>query len=362
MWEGSYGREPFDLRLTALRLFRRLGLIAAVTLAGTLVFGGGYYVKNVALNSKPEYSVTSTYRVEYAVAEEKDVSTVHINAMTWNTYVDTQLFQDAVRGYLSGELQRISDGELAEALNAILASNLKVLNTVVTTKTPERSLEIAAAVEKAMVQDFPSSISEITSISVIDHGVEAKEVYPDVRPLRAVILSALLSCFFIVVFFLLKELGDDSIWLPSTMRQRYGLKVLGTLKSPELKENLKYLFRDKKRVAVCTLGEQTDPSQVIEKLREACGEYEPLKEGAGWYPSPAPLMCPESCQALREAEGILLVVPAGSHVGKQLEYVLEFMEQQDCKITATILWDADELLLREYYFFRRGKALEELVK
>ena len=360
MWEGSYGREPFDLRLTALRLFRRLGLIAAVTLAGTLVFGGGYYVKNVALNSKPDYSVTSTYRVEYAVAEEKDVGTVHINEMTWNTYVDTGLFQDAVRGYLSGELRGVNDGELAEAVNAILASNLKVLTTVVTTETPEKSLEIAAAVEKAMVQDFPMGISEIISISVIDHGVETQEVYPDVRPLRAFILSALLSCFFIVVFFLLKELGNDSIWLPSTIRQRYGLKVLGTIKSPELNENLKYLFGEKKSVAVCPLGEQIDPSQVIEELRKACGDYEPLKEGAGWYPLPASVICPESCQALREAEGILLAVPAGSHVGKQLEYVLEFMEQQDCKITAVILWNADELLLREYYFFRREKRKKVL--
>lgn len=351
MWEGSYGREPFDLRLTVLRLFRRLGLIAAVTLAGTLVFGGGYYVKNVLLKSEPDYSVTSTYRVEYAVAEEKDVSTVHINEMTWNTYVDTQLFLDAVRGYLPVDLQEIGNVELAEALDAVLASNLKVLTTVVTTESPEKSLEIAAAVETAMVQDFPGNISEITTIAVIDHGVEAQEVYPDVRPVRAFILSALLSCFFIVVFFLLKELGDDSIWLPSTIRQRYGLKVLGTLKSPELKENLKYLFGQKKRVAVCALEEHTDPAQVLGKLREACGEFEPLREGAGWFPSPAPLLCPESCQALREAEGILLAVPAGSHVGKQLEYVLEFLEQQDCKITAVILWNADELLLKCYYCF-----------
>lgn len=359
MNSGYYGREPFDLRLTALRLFRRLGLIVLVTLTGTLVFGGGYYVKKVLMNPEPDYSVTSTYRVEYDVAEEKDVSTVHINEMTWNTYVDTQLFQMYVRAYLPENLQQISDSELAAALDAELLSNLKVLTTVVITEEPNKSLDIAAAVEKAMVQDFPKEISEITSVSVIDNGVEAREVYPDVRPLRAVILSAVLSCFFCVIFFLLKELGDDSIWLPSSIRHRYGLKVLGTIESPELSENLAYLFQEKKRVAVCAMEEQTDPMQVIDRLRDVCKEYEPLQQEGGWFPVPAPLLAPEGCRALRQAEGILLAVPAGSHVGKRLEYVLEFLEQQECKITAVILWDADELLLRTYYHAAKlikGKA------
>lgn len=356
MREGSYGKEPFDLRLTTLRLFHRLGLIAVITLAGTLAFGGGYYVKNVLLRSEPDYSAVSTYRVEYAVAEEKDVSTVHINEMTWNTYVDTQLFLEAARGYLPMELQESSDEELAEALEAVLASNLKVLTTIVTTDAPEKSLAIAAAVETAMVQDFPSNISEILSIALIDHAVTAEEVYPDVRPFRAFLLSAILSFFFAVVFFLLKELGDDSIWLPATLRHRYGLKVLGTLKSPELAENVKYFFEGKNRVAVCTLEEQIDPEQVIQALRETCGEMVSLTAGQGWFPAPPPLLCPESCGALREAEGILMAVPAGSHVGKRLEYVLEFLEQQDCNITAVILWGADERLLGRYYWLRKRSS------
>lgn len=351
MWKAEYGKEPFDLRLTVLRVFRRLGLILGVTFAGTLVFGGGYYVKNVLLQSEPVYSASSTYRVEYAVAEEKDVSTVHINEMTWNTYVDTQLFLDEVRRYLP-EDHSYTDAELAEALSATLASNLKVLSTVITTEMPERSLELAGAVEKALVQDFPGRISEISSISVIDSAREAVCVYPDVRPLRAVVLSAILSCFFAVVFVLLTELGDDGIWLPGTLRKRYGLKTVGTLRSPELAENLAYLFREKKRIAVCPVQEGVDPARVLEALEEACGDSVfPWKEKE-WLPVPAPILCPEACQAMRDADGLLLVLAAGSHGGKQLEYTMEFLGQQDCDITGVILWDADELLLRAYYGFR----------
>lgn len=43
--EVSYGKEPFDLRLMCLRLCRNLWKILAVTVVGTLLFGGGYYVK-----------------------------------------------------------------------------------------------------------------------------------------------------------------------------------------------------------------------------------------------------------------------------------------------------------------------------
>ena len=60
MWEGSYGREPFDLRLTVLRLIREFGKILVLTIVGTILFGGGYYVKNMILRPEPTYAATST--------------------------------------------------------------------------------------------------------------------------------------------------------------------------------------------------------------------------------------------------------------------------------------------------------------
>lgn len=352
MWKGYYGKEPFDLRLTALRLLRSGGWILAATLAGALLFGGGYYVKNVLLQPEPAYRVTSVYRVEYAVAEEKDVSTVHINEMTWNTYLDTQMFLDEVRRYLP-EGGNETDGQLAESIRAVLASNLKVLSTEVTAASETDSLKIAAAVEKALIFDFPQKISEVASISLIDPGTAAQEVYPDVRPLRAFVLSALLSFLAAVTATLLKQLGDDEIWLPSTIRCRYGLNVLGTLESPAFLENLRFLFRECKTAAICPVQERIDPAQVTERLREICQEA--LAAECQWVAVPSPVGCPECCRELRQADGILVTLAAGSHAGKQLEYVMEYLAQQDCRITAVLLWDADERLLRAYYGFRREK-------
>ena len=48
----------------------------------------------------------------------------------------------------------------------------------------------------------------------------------------------------------------------------------------------------------------------------------------------------------------MLAVKAGSHAGRMFERVLEYLEQQDCQVTAAILWDADEKLLRRYDFLK----------
>ncbi|MDE7114597.1 MAG: hypothetical protein K2O57_10545, partial [Acetatifactor sp.] len=68
-----------------------------------------------------------------------------------------------------------------------------------------------------------------------------------------------------------------------------------------------------------------------------------------WVAVPTPLLSPETAETLREADGVLLVVEAGLHVGRHLEYVLEFLTAQDISVTAALLWNADETLLRCYY-------------
>ena len=65
---------------------------------------------------------------------------------------------------------------------------------------------------------------------------------------------------------------------------------------------------------------------------------------------PSPLLCPESGETLRKADAFLLAVPAGERVGKRLEAVLEYLHTQDCSVNGAFLWNADEQLIRSYYF------------
>ncbi len=359
MWEGSYGKEPFDLRLTVLRLIRNLDKILALTIVGTLLFGGGYYVKNVLLRPEPEYSATSTYKVEY-VQQPTQSGDYYINEVTWDTLVHTQQFLERVLSHFqqiaaseSAIDWELTTEELSTMIRAKLPSDWHVPTTTIVTDSPEKSVWIARAVEQTMINELVGMMqSEVKTVAVIDGAGTAVEVPLDVRPLRAFVLSALLSFFFVTVVFLLKEIGADSIWLPATLRRRYGLAVLGTIKSPELSENIKHLFEDKSQIAVCSVDGEVNPTEVVEQLQQVLADETQVKSEQHkkeWTSLPAPLLCPETCVALRKMDGVLLVVKAGAHVGKPLEYVLEYMQQQDCRITAAILWEADETLIKAYY-------------
>ena len=374
MWEASYGKEPFDLRLTVLRLIRNGNKILAWTAAGTILFGGGYYVKNVLCGPGPEYQGTSTYKVQY-VEEPTQSGDYYINEATWDSLVHTREFLTAVQSHLAEAASRNPGAEatvtdlsveaISEMITAKLPSDWHIPTTIVTADSAEESIVVAAAVEQAMETEFPDMMAaEVASVKVLDPVVTAKEVLPDVRPLRAVVLSLVLSLLFVNAGFLIKEIGDDCIWLPATIGRRYGIPVLGTVKSPELAENMKYLFRDCQKIAVCAVNARVNPAEVAEELRqqEATGNEDGrLQEqeisgtvGKQWIPVPTPMLSPEVCEQLRGMDGVLLVVKAGAHCGKQLEYVKEMLEQQDCKITAALLWDADEVLIKTYYFFEKG--------
>lgn len=355
MWKGYYGKEPFDLRLAVLRLAYRLPLIAAVTVLGTLLVGGGYYVKNVLLQGEKTYTATSSYRVEYAVDNVEDMMAVYINEMSWNTYMQSQMFLDAVEKHLvEAGMEEIGRQELTESIYAQVLSDLRLPSTTVTTASPEKSVAIAHAVEAAMVRELSEEVSEIDYMTVIDPGDVAEEVRPVLRVRRVSIFGAILSCFSVIAILLLKETGDDCIWLPASVWKRYGVKVAGTIESRELAENINYFFRkgmseesSKKGTAVCAVQEDLDSEEVLKRLKEICSET-----CGEWFAVPSPLKNPQVAGKLREAEGILLAVKAGNHAGRAFERVLEYLEQQDCQVTAAILWDADEKLLRRYDFIR----------
>lgn len=353
MWEANYGKEPFDLRLTVLRMMRQWSIIVMCTVVGTLVFSGLYCVKNILMRGEKQYQAESVYRVDYSVSD-MDLTKAAINEYTWNTYMHSKEFLNSVRGYLKDtEWSKMSDDELGGTIQGILGSDWRVPSTIVVTGNAAQSTAIARAVEEVMTVDFPNEICEVTAIRVIDWTEEAEEVVPDIRVGRACILGAVLSLFATLVFLLLKETGDDSIWLPATIGHRYGIKVLGTIKSRELIQNVSYLFAGKEKIAICTVQEDTDPVEIADSLKKVCANGG--EEQKQFIPVPAPVLCPESAEVLRQAEGILLAVEAGKHAGKQLEYVLEYLTQQDCRITAALLWNADERLIKVYYKFAVSK-------
>lgn len=366
--EASYGKEPFDLRLEVLCLCRNLWKILAVTVLGTVLFGGGYYVKNVLLQPEPGYAASSTYKVEY-FENPNAAGAYYINAATWNSLIHTGEFLDGVETHLqeaadrgetkAAEVLAMGRESISNALSATLPSDFSIPVTKATLQDPEQSIALAEAVEETMCNEFAETIAEIRLIKVLDHGNRAEAVVPDVRTLRAVILAAVVSLFLSVMVSLLWELSRDSIRLPATLRRRYGLNSLGTVNSTGFTENVKYLLQkasERKGVqeteeltaAVCGALPEADPQEIVTVLEKKL-------PGVTYLAVPSPLLCPESGAALRKADVVLLAVPAGDYVGKQLEAVLEYLIPQDCPVTGAFLWNADERLIRRYYFLPGGR-------
>jgi len=351
-----YGKEPFDMRLTILRMFRNLHIILGITLLGTLLFAGGYYVKNVVMYKDTVYETSSIYKVSF-VDKPIQPGDYYINEMTWNTYVHSGEFMDAVWGYLQemGADTLMDEVETAEGLAAYvvakLDSDIYIPSTVVTTPSEQWTLELAKAVECTMVAEFAGGNEQLSSVEVIDPAITAQRVMPDVRPLRAFILSGILSCFFAVIVFLLKELTMGGIWLPAALHRRYGIPVAGTINSKEAPSNLQFLFSEKNKIAVCPADEHIDPVEVIGALKQilSCEATAGEKAATEWLAMPAPLLCTGSVRELAQADGVLLVARAGKYAGKPLEYILEYLSTQKIEVTAALLWDADEWLINTYY-------------
>lgn len=340
----KWGKEPFDLRLTVLRFLRCLPVLLAVTLAGTLLGGGFYYVKNIVLRPEKTWSAQATYYVEYA-DENWAVDGTYINYMTWNTWITSQEFTGFLQKYLENTMEGAA---LSEMLEASVPSDHRVPVIKVTSRDAAEAERVLEAVNQALVQDFPEGVVEVSAIRVTDVQ-PAKEDLLDVRPVRAFVLAAVLSAFFTVVIFLLRETLLENIWLPVTLSRRYGLKQPGILGTAMAQENLKYFFAGKKRVAVCPVSENMDPGGIVEELKQQnCWEEEQELTGL-----PCPALAPEAAEQLRRADGVLLVVPAGEKDAKQLEAVLDFLGQQDVVVTAAILWEPDMFLVKNYYRFQK---------
>ena len=336
---GSWGKEPFDLRLTILRMIRCLPWILAIILIGTLVFGGGYYLKNIMFREKDTYTAKADFLIDYT-----DVNWAgnlkYINEYSWNIWMQSDTLQDFIRSYLPEGLSQ--EPEIGDMLKAEVISDLRVFQITVTCQDPAMAETVLEAVKKAMTTDFPSVMEDIKAIKVTDTQKAVMDI-PDVRPLRAFVLAAVVSTVFAIGLFLVRELTLEQIWLPTTLTDIYGLKNAGLPEIDEFTENLQYFLQNKTKIAVIPMEDAEDAKEFAAKAGALKGQ-----DGKNFIEMPCPLKHPECAGQLREAEGVLLVVRSGAD-SKKLGLLLHFLGQQDVKVDAAVLWKADRWLVKSYY-------------
>lgn len=344
MWDERFQREPIDMRLLVLRFFKKMWIVVVASVFVAVLISTCYFLVNIVGPGR-QYRAQSMYYVEFAIDPRLSEPYSYYNDYTWNTWITSDEFVGRIQEKMTTKL---TDEELRTYLFADLLADLRMPVSMITTDNKELTMEIVKAVEETFVEmsDFQK---EVDSVKVVDSPDEAKLVIGVKYVLNLFVLSFIFV--FLVGSFVLgiMLIWDPSIYLPVTIEKRYQIPMLGTLNSIDFSVNFEYLLKNLEKVGLTAVLGETDLTKVKEEIVERVkSEGYLLEKEITCIPSP--LQCPEGVNKLREEDGLILIVEAGKKNAKQLEYILEFLKKQNIKINAALLWDADETLIKHYYF------------
>ena len=226
----------------------------------------------------------------------------------------------------------ITKEELCGYLHATVLSDTRIVTTTVTTNDPGLTMKIEKALIPAMF-DFAEEQREIAEVRILQEPAEASLVTLDVRTFRACMVGVVSFVFATVLYLCLYYALDEGIHIPETFERRYGIPMLGTIHSKELKVLAGKLLSE--RSALLTADKGVSPQQVMAALAEMGIEIRVGRRLEELFKMP-------------EKGEFLLVVKAGAHNGKLIEKTLDFLGKCGITIEAALLWEADEELIRAY--------------
>ena len=343
MWECSFAGETMDYKLFWLRFAKKIWIIIAATILGALVVGVPYYLVNITFGPDPSYKVVSEYYLDYA--EDANGKTYdYYNFYTWGEVAKTDEFVGILQSYLPKEVSFDAD-TLRSYTDATVESDTRYLFTEVVTEDAETSLTIARAMEKA-VAEFGNIRKEFQDVKIITSPQTAEETYPDVRPVRAIVVGILLGFVTGLIGVCVYIITDSSVYLPNVMEKRYQIKALGCLSFSESKNNVCYAMKDCKNAAVLWVDHNH-----IEKGEEAAGFIEnALKESCEVSLVKQEVLAPDfDFDAVRKKDAVVLMVAAGNKNGKKIERIVEQLRRQDIGISGAFLYNEDKKLMKHYY-------------
>ncbi len=343
MWECKFAEETMDYKLFWLRFAKKIWLIAAAVVLGALIVGVPYYLLNITYGEGPSYKIVSEYYLDYA-EDSSGATYEYFNYYTWSEIADTDEFISILRDELPDEMFASVD-TLRTYTDATVESDTRYLTTTVQTEHPDKTVTIARAMENSILK-FSDVQKELNSVKVVTSPMEAEKTYPDVRPLRAFILGAIIGLFVGLIGVCVWIICDSSIFLPNTIEKRYKVRALGCTSFTETKNNICYALENAKNV-VC-VGEQglnkTEAEDAVEYIKECKNtdcRIDMMEEA----------VTSENFdfETLRKADAVILMIKAGAKNGKKVERAIEQMRRQDVVISGAFLFDEDKKLIKHYY-------------
>ena len=321
MWQCAYAKEPFDLRLFVLQSIRRWKWIVLGIIAGVILIGGGYYLKNVTFGGRIPYEVTNKFYIEYAVDPNTGDRYSYFEAYTWEDWLKSDTLVPQMLEKLSVEM---AAEEFVTYYEASLPADLRIPYFTVVHPDKDMAVEISTILAETM-KTFGESQLQIDSVEWMDMEGPMLQIR-DIRTARAIVLGAVAGFFAAVFAMAFVGIVDEKIYVPETFVYRYNIPMLGYVDkdgwvSYEVAENLTHFFG-----SFHEIGEIN------------AGDAQALGDGA---------------QTLRAMDGNLLLVPAGEVCGKTIEFLLNQCKVQDITITAALLINADGGLIHQYRFGRK---------
>lgn len=370
----EYLNRGMDLKRLVLYLQKKAWLVIVLAIFGA-VCGGIVYQVVRGMKMPVEYESVSKLYISFG-NDENGEAYQYYNGYTWNDLLDTDPILDIIMNVLPG----YERDEVREATTAEILSDIRLLTVTVRGDNEKFVREIRNAVESGL-REYAKESKELVQIETIRSGAPER-VYWDDRTTAACVTGA-------VILGVLSLLGvgvsyalDESVYVQEDVEKQYGCKALGILTrnqkglqpyARELKANLHYLLGEKKSFVVLDMDNHGDMRRLeLERLlgREDTDGFGSsmltIKEEFSWNVSDEEtLKEPESeweilsfnenvlgeeeCAKIREAGGVILLLPFGTDAGRKTSRILSLLKNQDCQVLGMIIAQADEEFLNRYF-------------
>lgn len=368
----SYLNRGMDLKRLMLYLQKRIWLVVVLAIFGATC-GGVIYQVLRSVKMPVEYEAVSKLYISFGHDESGEVYQYY-NGYTWNDLLDT----DPILDFVMQDLPGYERDAVREATTAEILSDIRLLTVRVRGEDEKFVREVMSALESGL-REYARDSEELDQIKAIRSGVPER-VYWDDRTMSACVTGAvLLGVLSLLVIGFIYAL-DESIYVQEDIEKKYNCRALGILTrnqkglqpyARELRANIRYALGEQKRFAILDMADHADTRRLeLERLldREGLEAYgsEQEEDDFGWnIPKEEESFVKTSewdilafnqnglseaeCRQIREAGGVILLLPFGTDTGRKTARILSFLKNQDCQLLGMVIAQADEEFLNRYF-------------
>lgn len=368
----EYLNRGMDLKRLMLYLQKRIWLVIVLAILGATC-GGIIYQVVRSMKMPVEYKAVSKLYISFGHDENGEVYQYY-NGYTWNDLLDTDPILDLIMMKLPGYEKE----QVREATTAEILSDIRLLTITVMGEDEKFVREIRDAVENGL-REYARDSKELDQIKVIRSGAPER-VYWDDRTTSACVTGAVILGLLMLLGIGFTYVLDESVYVQEDIEKKYHCKALGILTrnqkglqpyARELKANLHYILGEKKSFAILDMADHADTRRLeLERLLNSEGleaysgngheddnfSWNIPKEDTTVKKSEwdilavnGNILAEEECRQMREAGGVILLLPFGTDMGRKTARILSFLKNQDCKVLGMIIAQADEEFLNRYF-------------